>query len=494
MIVVYHPYCAAKLGHTASQISDVCLGGHRSRAGSRMTFQEFSQFIELDEFGAVGCANEPAVARQLIDEPLGMQLHHGFAHGSTRDTKFARDRDFRKAARRGQISAQEFSANKRGGAILKFLRIRELTDVHAVCIHDVYSLQIELRFVKKLSTNGYMLADLPLADTLIWRNSVRRACDWLSAQVAEEIPFNMPQADLNWFAKLPWPLAACGYRVAALRAMNRVASGQDSLDRTERVDWTNATPYALGWLVVGARLCERYDLARRFYSELGRYRCPETGGIHSLPLKQAGSTACFDAGIQGAMLHAALAMNDLSAARAAGNLMTRWFMDQPSPKEGLLMLFHPRSGYVQEMTEETKLQRQFKPHDSRQPFANLGFTIQGLIRLAEATGDDQYFVSACGILDHLLEVYHVDLLSHSQNHKVGHAAIMAYRHTHEPRYLDAGVTIAHLVSANIQPDGRALADIFFEDIRQQPLYTTVRTTCDSAIWLHEICNELETLT
>ena len=339
-----------------------------------------------------------------------------------------------------------------------------------------------------------MLAVLPLADTLTWRKSACRACDWLSEQVEKTVPFDEPRADVNWFAKLPWALAGCGNRFAALQTLNRVVLLQDSRSRCEREDWTNAAPYALGWLVVGAGLCERYDLSRRFYAELGRYRCPDMGGVFSVPLERAGSTEYFDAGIQGAMLHAALATGDLSVARAAGNLMTRWFDDQPSAIDGLLMLFHPRAGYLREITAETKLQRQFVPHGTRQPLANLGFTIQGLIRLAEATGDERFFDSACRVLNHLLDVYCSDLLGHSQNHKVAHAAIMAYRHNREPRFLDAGVTIAQRVSDNIQSDGRALADIFFEDIREQPLYATVRTTCDSALWLHEICDELETWT
>ena len=41
-----------------------------------------------------------------------------------------------------------------------------------------------------------------------------------------------------------------------------------------------------------------------------------------------------------------------------------------------------------------------------------------------------------------------------------------------------------------QVEAAALADVLGDDIRKQTHFTTVRTTCDSVLWLSQICDEL----
>lgn len=326
-----------------------------------------------------------------------------------------------------------------------------------------------------------------------WRLAVARGRDWLADQLDLEPPFGQHNSDLNWYAKLPWPLIVTGRRRAAIRALNAVERllESDKLHHVYQADWTNALPYALGWVVTGAVLCERYDLAHRLYAALNCFVCPTTGGLYSALPQSRSDQSYFDVAIQGALLHAAVAVGDLNAACRAASLMEQWFEEQPDRNIGLFMQFHPQLGYRQDISDATQLQRMFVPGGTRQPWANLGFVLQGLLRASAATGNLRYLATARQILEHILQDYSEDLLRHSQNHKMAHAAIVLYRSTGKPLFLNVAVTIARRMSDNIQTDGRALADIFFDDVAMQPYYTSVRTTCDSILWLQCLCDELE---
>jgi hypothetical protein len=326
-----------------------------------------------------------------------------------------------------------------------------------------------------------------------WRLAVARGRDWLAQQVELMPPLGQGHPELNWYAKLPWSLMVTGRRQAAIRALNAVDRQLDLgvLHVVRQNDWTNAVPYALGWLTTGAIACERYDIARRLYAELSRFVCPTTGGLHS-ELQQSGSEPLyFDAAIQGALLHAAVAIGDLTTASRVAILMERWFEGQPTRGDGLFMRFHPQLGYLQDMPHTSQIQLMLVTGGVQQPWANLGFVLQGLLRVSAATGESRYLNAARRILEHVLQQNSDDLHGHSQNHKVAHAAVVLYRGTGKTLFLETAVTIARRMADNIQADGRAMADIFFNDIAAQPNYASVRTTCDSVLWLQCLSDELE---
>ena len=333
------------------------------------------------------------------------------------------------------------------------------------------------------------------AELEAWRAAAARGQNWLVEEASRTHAFGQPDADFNWFAKVPWCLAGSGRHGDALRLLTRMERGlQDgSLRWPQQTEWTNAAPYALGWMVSGARLCERFRFARWLYQQLQSYVCPSTNAIESAPPEQRARFRYFDISIQGAAMHAALFMGDLNAATCLGDFVNSWLEKQPESPQ-LFTHFHPDLGYLTDFTEDNRAQRVFSPEASRQPFANLGFVLQGLIRTSEATGDPRFLSTGRKLLDQLLCVYSDDLLKHSQNHKVGHAAILLFRDTGDEVYLQAGLTIARRVAQSIQSDGRALADVFYHSINEQPAYTSVRTTCDSVLWLQQITDELESMT
>jgi hypothetical protein len=339
------------------------------------------------------------------------------------------------------------------------------------------------------------MTSIPVAQIEIarWRSAVARGRDWLAQQVERAPPFGQKNPDLNWYAKLPWSLLVTGRRQAAICALNAVVRqlDQGTLHNVCQHDWTNAVSYALGWLTTGAIACERYDSARRLYAELNRYVCPTTGGLHSVLQQSRSEPSYFDIAIQGALLHAATAIGDRASACSSANLMVRWFEEQPNRGVGLFMRFHPQLGYLQDVPDTPRIQWMFVPGGTQQPWANLGFVVQGLLRVSAATGDSRYLNAARQMLEYVLQEFADDLLGHSQNHKVAHAAAVLYRDTGQPLFLEAAATIARRVADNIQADGRAVADIFFSDIADQPDYVSVRTTCDSVLWLQCLCDELE---
>jgi len=326
-----------------------------------------------------------------------------------------------------------------------------------------------------------------------WRAAVERGRQWLAAQVDRSPPFGQPAVDVNWYGKTVWAFTACADRVHALRTLRRVqallASG--TLHKPSQTNWTNAVSYALGWLVTGARMAEAFEAGRVLYAELRKYVCPGTGGLYSALADRSGERAFFDAAIQGAAIHSALAMGDLSAACRTGDLMIRFIHEQPDRRAGIYNYFHPELGYLTDVSSDNIARRLFVPGGSRQLYANLGFVLQGLARLTEATGRPDYAGAGAELLDRLLADCGDDLLSHSQNHKVAHAAFMLWRQTGIERYKDATLQIAPRIAGNILPDGRAFADVSEDSIETQSFFFTVRTTCDSVLWLRQICDEIE---
>lgn len=319
-----------------------------------------------------------------------------------------------------------------------------------------------------------------------WRQAVARGRRWLATQADAAPPFGAGDADLNWYCKVPWALAGAGDRDAALRALG-VAYDRfihPVLRVPRQTQWTNAVAYALGWLVSAACACQARDLPDPIYACLQQHTCAQTGGLIT-------DGDWFDASIQGAALHATAMMRDVAAIRRIGDTMARFVDDQPCPREAIHTHFHPQRGYFTDISPDDRSGRYvFLRGAPKQPLANLGFVMQGLCRAGEAIGEPRYIEAAQRLLDLVLRNHRDDLIAHSQNHKVAHAAAMLWRHTRRADLRDIAATMADRVALNIQPDGRALADVFYSHVADQPPYFTVRTTCDSVLWLAGLCDEL----
>ena len=325
-----------------------------------------------------------------------------------------------------------------------------------------------------------------------WREAVHRGYAWLSDKFADESFLGSDMCDVNWLAKLPLTFAACGGRARARRMLSRARALLDegTLHSPHETAWTNAVSYALGWLVTGARSSEDYESARILYGELLRYVCPATGGLAADPVLHD-KRPYFDVAIQGAVLHAAAAVGDLETARRNASFLRKWFDDQPDPSTFLYTYYRADEGYLFEVPDGEETRYRFSMVEARQPWANLGFALQGLLRLSMATGDQSYRRLSRQIVELLLSRASEDLLGHSQNHKVGHACAMLYALTLETKFRDAAIVIASKIAENILSDGRAWADVYADRIEEQTDYFTVRTTCDSVLWLASICDLFE---
>jgi hypothetical protein len=221
-----------------------------------------------------------------------------------------------------------------------------------------------------------------------------------------------------------------------------------------------------------------------------RYTCTDTGGLCSVPLERRDEQPYLDAAIQGAILHASIAVGDMKTARQAGDLMVEFVEQQPALDARFHNYYCPCRGYLMAIDDETLQQKAFVAGAPRQPYANIGFLLQGLARLHDITGTAAYQRACRRLMDWLLNKCGEDLVSHGQNHKVAYAAILLYRQTGCRAYLNAGFRIAEKMVPNILPDGRVLADVFYDDIDSQPYYFSVRTACDSVLWLQRIQDEL----
>lgn len=329
-------------------------------------------------------------------------------------------------------------------------------------------------------------------DTDSWRSAASRGLRWLQEFCDDRLCVDPQAYDINWCAKLPWVFAACGDRERAVRVLNVVSDyfivGQRIVEPSDK-QWTNAISYALGWLVSGACEAQEHGHAKQLYESMKRYICEDHGGQLSDADSSSRESQYFDAAIQGALLHASLKIMDTNAVLRAGQLACDLIMNQPRSNEAFFTHYHPENGYLETPNNGQKGRYAFHPSDSPQPYANIGFMMQGLCHLHDATGLCRFLDAAQWLMDWLYEFCEDDLLSHGQNHKVAHAAAMLFRQTGNSRHKSIFIHMTERTAMGIDQDGRALADVWNDSIDKQSLFATVRTTCDSVLWLQAIIAE-----
>ena len=326
-----------------------------------------------------------------------------------------------------------------------------------------------------------------------WRAAAERGRSWLAAQLDAGAPLGDGPPDVNCLRKLVWVFAGHGDRVHAFRAADAVVERcfeHGRLKRPADEDWTGAAPYGLGWLICGAQMVNRYDLSRLCLAELEGFFDEKTGAAFSRPSADAQRPTEIDLGIQGAPLMANVATGSLERAAAAGRFLGRMLDEQPHLEERLYCFYDLENGFVTEFEERRRLAAVLERKLQCQPHANLGLSVCALAKLYEATGEVEFLDSARGYFEFQLRCAQ-DLFSHAQHHKCGWAGALLWRHTGEQKYLDAAIRIADNVAHAGLPDGRWVADIFFQRIEDQPLDYTVAMTCDATLWLRLIADELE---
>ena len=192
-------------------------------------------------------------------------------------------------------------------------------------------------------------------------------------------------------------------------------------------------------------------------------------------------------------MNADLLMGEREKAAQTGDLMLRFFREQPDLNIGIYNYYHPDLGYLTDIDHENSFERIFARVGWKQPFANLGFLLIGLARLYEATGKKESLDGCLEIMDFLIENHREDLIAHAQNHKIGYAAAILYRITENAEYIHIASEIAGRLSGNIGKYGRAWADVVSPDLDSQPYYTSVRMTADAVLWLRQIFDLCESL-
>jgi hypothetical protein len=237
-------------------------------------------------------------------------------------------------------------------------------------------------------------------------------------------------------------------------------------------------------------MLDEYAVAQLCLDELERFRDPHTGATFSDEASALRGHGIVDLGIQGAPLYAYVAAGDLPKAVAAERFLRRLLDEQSDSTERLYCFYDTRKGPVTDFAENLRVQGCLERGRTAQPHANLGLSISALAKLYEATGNAEFLETAQGFMAFELGCRD-DLVTHAQNHKVGWAAALLWRHTRRDVYHDLAVAIADKVARSLLPDGRAVADIVFERVEEQSLYVTVRSTCDAALWLRMTADELD---
>lgn len=236
--------------------------------------------------------------------------------------------------------------------------------------------------------------------------SLKSGCRWLRSLMDER--GSVQGSDhASLYYKVPGSLAVNGAFDAAFSCLDWFASrflgnrGQLAIPPEQEASrFTNT--YDRGWLVWGAGICGRYDIAFPLAEDILAYQDAESGGFvdRAADLRQGtGIQHAMTAGFAGLGL---LSTRHVSAARRAGDFLIDLLKLQPHPEDGLYLAANRcADGSLELLLERTS--RDFVDRDGlKQRPARLGPVQVLLVRLYRLTRENRYLDAARTYTDAVL--------------------------------------------------------------------------------------------
>lgn len=278
--------------------------------------------------------------------------------------------------------------------------------------------------------------------------SARRGAAWIASQQGSDGAFCKPEDGVGGYYKVPYALSIAGEHERALRLLSWVERHHLTRDgdfrapeRKAREPFHDSWPvYANAWLVQGAHLAGREEIAQRGAVFLRRFQLP-CGGYYAL-----------DAAIRyiepvntawGGMAAAATGFPE--DAHRAANLLARMVDEQPDPRR-----FYWRMSALGELETGDGA-----PHvdagRTKQIYYNPGIA---LILLA-TLGSDSHLRAAQRIVE-FSNTCAEDVYRFPPSGKLGCGAAILYSRTRDALAQHAALAVAEYLAETQQPDGRWL--------------------------------------
>lgn len=278
--------------------------------------------------------------------------------------------------------------------------------------------------------------------------SARQGAAWIAARQDGDGAFCKPEDGVGGYYKVPFALTMAGEHERALRLLSWVERYHFTRDGDFRAPDRKAIEpfhdswpvYANAWLVQGAHLAGRHDIAQRAAVFLRRFQLP-CGGYYALD----GATRYVEP-VNTAWGGMAAAVTGFPEdARRAGDLLARMVEQQPGP-----MRFYWRMSALGELETQDGA-----PHvdatRTRQIYYNPGIA---LILLA-TLGSDSDIRAARRIVEFSSRCAE-DVYRFPPSGKLGCGAALLYSRTRDPLSRHAALAVGEYLAETQQPDGRWL--------------------------------------
>jgi hypothetical protein len=313
--------------------------------------------------------------------------------------------------------------------------------------------------------------------------SLSRGCAWLTALIDER--GRIGNSDLaTLYYKVPAALALNGALGPALRTLDWISTRflNSSGDLAIPPEQGAGRAYDRAWLVWGASLCGRYDIAFRLADDLRSYQNRATGGFWDS--RQALDTNCgthhaMTAGMAGLAL---LSVRYLVEAQEAAEFLIQLLDRQTSPEESFHMVVQVSAAGEQSLRIDGTPLDSVDRRKPRQLPAQVG-PIQNLfVRLYRLFHQSRHLTAARRYTEVFLGGAR-GIYDCVEAHKFMWGLAELHELAPEERFLKAGDRIRDYIVARQQPDGQWWGDAVGGGKQGQPLELRLNTTCNVLVGL-----------
>ncbi len=315
---------------------------------------------------------------------------------------------------------------------------------------------------------------------------LKSGCRWIRSLMDERGCIRNPD-HASLYYKIPGSLAVNGVFDSAFSCLDWFAArflgdhGQLKIPPEQEASrFTNT--YDRSWLVWGAGICGRYDIAFPLAEDILSYQDRESGGLldRAADLKKgAGVQHAMTAGFAGLAL---LSTRHVAAARRAGDFLIDLLKLQPHPDEGLYLAANRRADCTQALLRE-RTSRDFVDRNGlKQRPARLGPVQVLLVRLFRLTRKQRYLEAARKYTEAVL-TGREGIYDCVESHKFLWGLTELHQVSPQERYRIAARRIAAYLIRSQRPDGQWRGDAVRGGDPGQSLDLRLNTTCNALVGL-----------
>ncbi len=316
--------------------------------------------------------------------------------------------------------------------------------------------------------------------------SLDRGCRWIESMMDERGSI-LASDQAGLYYKVPASLAINGAFQSAFSSLDWIASrflgdrGQLEIPAEQEASrWTNT--YDRGWLVWGAEMCGRYDIALPLAQDILTHQNPDTGGLRDTKAAlDSGNSVehAMTAGFAGLGL---LATGHVTAARRTADFLIALLEMQPDRESGIYLALE----YKSDGTRQLLLQQTSRDYVDRggikQRPARLGPVQVFLVKLYRLTRENKYLEAARQYTNTILTGAE-GIYSCVEAHKFLWGLAELYQVAPDEPYRVAARQIASYILQHQQPDGQWWGDAVGGDGNEQSLELRLNTTCNALVGL-----------